>query len=270
MKFSVITPVHNASKYLEELILSVKNQKYVGIIEHIVINDGSTDEGATQEIINKYLHLVTRSRSNFGQYATINEAIKIATGDFLVLISGDDFFYDDQVFSKICAALVSDKKINLIYGKSLRVSEQGQPILCDEIIIKEPFAKWRFKYQLPLLHCSAFVRRSFLLNNNLYFDDLNFKYAADWDWFLRMSRLTDFFFIDLIVSKYRVHEAQTTNRVKRKILNMEDIRVLRKNKSSILIYYLLKNLERLHKAYIILQKQGVRALCKKIIAFIKL
>jgi glycosyltransferase involved in cell wall biosynthesis len=205
-----------------------------------------------------------------GQYASINEAIKLATGDFLVIISADDFFFDDQVFYKISAALVSNKKINLIYGKSLRVSEKGHPIASHEIIIKEPFAKWRFKYQFPLLHCSTFVRSSFLLNNNLYFDDLNFKYAADWDWFLRMSRLTDFFFIDLIVSKYRVHEAQTTNRVKRKILNMEDIRVLRKNKSSILIYYLLKNLERLHKAYIILQKQGVRALCKKIIVFIKL
>ena len=151
----------------------------------------------------------------------------------------------------------------------MRVSEKGHLIPCDEIVIKEPFAKWRFRYQLPLLHCSAFVRRSFLLANNLYFDDLNFKYAADWDWFIRISRLTDFKFIDIVISKYRVHMNQTTNTVERKILNMEDMQVLKKNKSSILIYFLLLNFERLRKVYFLLKRQGVGALCDKVLKVIK-
>jgi glycosyltransferase involved in cell wall biosynthesis len=269
LRFSVITPVYNGSSYLEELILSVKKQDYIAGIEHIVINDGSTDHGATQNIIDKYPHLVARSRSNFGQYASINEAIKMATGDFLVIISADDLFFDDQVFSKISAALLSDKKINLIYGKSLRISEMRYPIVNDGIVIKEPFSKWRFKYQLPLLHCSTFVRRHFLLSNNLFFDDLNFKYAADWDWLLRMSKLTDFKFIDLTVSKYRVHASQTTNTTSQKVLKKEDMLVLKKNKSSILIYYLVKNVERLHKAYVILKILGFRTLFNKVLTFLK-
>lgn len=100
MRFSVITPVYNGSAFLEELILNVQKQDYIGDIEHIIINDGSTDDGATQNIIDKYPHLVTRSRSNFGQYASINEAIKLATGDFLVIISADDLFLMIKFFTK--------------------------------------------------------------------------------------------------------------------------------------------------------------------------
>jgi glycosyltransferase involved in cell wall biosynthesis len=267
--FSVITPVFNGSKYLEELILSVKSQTYIRYIEHIIINDGSNDDGATQNIIDQYPHLRSLSRGNLGQYTSINEGLRIATGDFVVVISADDLFADDDVFKNVCAALKKNKNINVVYGRSSRINESGDFLEYDGIVIKEPFKKWRFKYQLPLLHCSAFVRRSFLLNNNLYFDNINFKYAADWDWVLRMSKLTDFFFIDLAISKYRVHTNQTTNMVQRNILNKEDIRVLRKNKSSILIYYLLKNLGRLHKTYVILKIQGFRVLFNKVLKFLK-
>lgn len=269
MIFSVITPAYNASRHLEQLILSVKNQSYIGDIEHIIINDGSNDAGATQNIIDNYPHLITRSRTNLGQYATINEGLRIATGDFVVVISADDLFADDNVFANVFEALNKNININMIYGKSLRVNESEDPLKYDGIVIKEPFSKWRFKYQLPLLHCSAFIRRSFLISNNLYFDDVNFKYAADWDWFLRMLKLTEFKFIDIVISKYRVHAKQTTNITAKKILNAEDILVLKKNKSSILIYYLLLNFERLRKVYFLIKRQGVGALCDKLLKVIK-
>ena len=43
---SIITPTYNSAKYLEELLRSVKAQDYPAI-EHIVIDDGSKDDGAT-------------------------------------------------------------------------------------------------------------------------------------------------------------------------------------------------------------------------------
>lgn len=267
MRFSVITPVFNGSKYLEELILSVMNQTYIRHIEHIIINDGSNDAGATQNIIDKYPHLISRSRGNFGQYATINEGLRMATGDFVVIISADDLFADDSVFANVSKVL--KKNIDVIYGRTSRINESGGLVEYDEIVIKEPFSMWRFKYQLPLLHCSAFIRRSFLISNNLYFDGVSFKYAADWDWFIRMSSLTEFKFIDIVISRYRAHKNQTTNIIERKILNMEDIRVLKKNKSSIIIYYLVKNLERLKKAYILIKRQKFIALWNKILGITK-
>lgn len=50
---SIIIPVYNGSDYLEEAIESALNQTYKNI-EIIVINDGSTDNGATEMIALKY------------------------------------------------------------------------------------------------------------------------------------------------------------------------------------------------------------------------
>lgn len=269
MRFTVITPVYNGAKYLEELILSVKNQDYFGEIEHIVINDGSNDANATQNIIDRYPHLIAKSRANLGQYATINEGITMATGEYLVVICADDLFMDNLVFSNVYRVLKERQSVNLIYGRTVRITESGQISDYNPIVIQEPFPKWRFKYQLPLLHCSAFVRRNFLITNNLLFDNINFKYAADWDWLLRITRLTEIEFIDLIISKYRVHANQTTNITSRNILKEEDILVLRKNNSSILLYYLIIYIERIRKAINILRNQGVKSLYKKIVLLIK-
>jgi glycosyltransferase involved in cell wall biosynthesis len=58
---SIMTPVYNGSKYIEELILSVKSQDYTEI-EHIVIDDGSADNGATVDILKRYPHVRWWSR----------------------------------------------------------------------------------------------------------------------------------------------------------------------------------------------------------------
>jgi glycosyltransferase involved in cell wall biosynthesis len=49
---SIITPVYNGADYLDELILSVLQQDYPHI-EHIIIDDGSNDNGATLAILKK-------------------------------------------------------------------------------------------------------------------------------------------------------------------------------------------------------------------------
>jgi len=87
-RISVITPVWNGSAYLVPLIESVLQQDYPHY-EHIVIDDGSTDEGATVAILQQYKHLRWWSHANKGQYETQNDGLKAATGDIVVIISSD-------------------------------------------------------------------------------------------------------------------------------------------------------------------------------------
>ena len=86
---SIITPVHNGAKYIEKLIESVRTQDYHNI-EHVIIDDGSTDDDATVAILRKYPHLNWWSRENKGQYATMNEGLEAARGELVCFISADD------------------------------------------------------------------------------------------------------------------------------------------------------------------------------------
>jgi glycosyltransferase involved in cell wall biosynthesis len=79
---SIITPVYNGREYLEELIQSVLNQSYPKI-EHLIIDDGSEDGGATLSILKRYPHLRWWSRENKGQYSTMNEGLLEAKGEII-------------------------------------------------------------------------------------------------------------------------------------------------------------------------------------------
>ena len=64
---SIITPVYNGAKYLDKLIVSVRDQDYPAIV-HIIIDDDSTDDNATVAILNKYPRLRT--------YETLGMAVR--------------------------------------------------------------------------------------------------------------------------------------------------------------------------------------------------
>lgn len=93
-KVSVIVPVYNASKYLEECLNSLVNQT-LGDIEIIVVNDGSKDKSL--DILKKYLKkypskiVLIDNEQNLGIGKTRNKALKIATGEYIGFMDSDDY-----------------------------------------------------------------------------------------------------------------------------------------------------------------------------------
>ena len=68
---TVVTPAYNQAEFLRDTIESVLSQDYPNI-EHIVLDDGSTDE--TPEILASYGDKVRwETHKNMGQTATINK-----------------------------------------------------------------------------------------------------------------------------------------------------------------------------------------------------
>ena len=60
MKYSIIIPVYNTSKYLNKCIKSAINQDYDNI-EIIIVNDGSTDDSL--DIIKKYHYKISTEKT---------------------------------------------------------------------------------------------------------------------------------------------------------------------------------------------------------------
>lgn len=96
-KVSIIIPVYNGSNYLGEAIDSALAQKYPNI-EIIVINDGSTDGGKTEEIALSYGDRIRYYyKPNGGVSSALNEGIRRMEGKYFSWLSHDDLYTPDKI-----------------------------------------------------------------------------------------------------------------------------------------------------------------------------
>ena len=93
--FSVIIPIFNAEKYLDESIQSVCGQSigFLENIEIILVNDGSTD--ASEEICKKYIDQYPKNikyfyQKNAGVSAARNKGLEYACGEIIAFLDADD------------------------------------------------------------------------------------------------------------------------------------------------------------------------------------
>ena len=92
VELSIIVPVYNVEKYLEQCLESLLNQTYKNI-EIIVVNDGSTDQSL--DILKKYSFKDNRiklySQKNQGISAARNTALEHINGKYVMFVDSDDW-----------------------------------------------------------------------------------------------------------------------------------------------------------------------------------
>ena len=88
---SVIVPVYNVERYLEECLNSIQQQSYTDI-EVILVNDGSTDHSKT--ICERYCEEDSRfyllNQTNQGQSVARNVGVAASKGEFIAFVDSDD------------------------------------------------------------------------------------------------------------------------------------------------------------------------------------
>ncbi len=94
IKFSIIVPVHNMEKYIERCLDSIINQTFKDY-EIIVVNDGSTDN--TLDILKKY-NIKLINQKYLGVSEARNNAIKKASGKYMVFLDSDDYLSKDLLY----------------------------------------------------------------------------------------------------------------------------------------------------------------------------
>lgn len=89
---SVIIPIYNAEKYLNQCLDSVLEQTYQNL-EVICVNDGSND--GSYEIIDSFLKRDKRicvvNKDNDGVSKARNDGLKIASGKYICFVDSDDW-----------------------------------------------------------------------------------------------------------------------------------------------------------------------------------
>lgn len=89
--FSVIIPLYNKEGYIKSTLQSVLNQSFTDF-EIIIINDGSTDNSASEVKQFTDNRISFYQQENKGLSATRNTGIKKAKADFVALLDADDLW----------------------------------------------------------------------------------------------------------------------------------------------------------------------------------
>lgn len=134
MKFSVLIPVYNTEKYLDECIQSVLSQTYQDF-EIILVDDGSTDRSGT--ICEKYKKAYPERirvihQENRGQLASRCRAILEATGDYCVFVDADDLLVNNAL-ETIAQKLEDNHNPDMLVYSFYYESEDGSQRKADKL-----------------------------------------------------------------------------------------------------------------------------------------
>lgn len=121
MRITVVTPVFNAVKTIEQTIFSVINQSYDDI-EYIIIDGGSTD--GSVNIIKKYEKNIDYwiSELDAGVFDAMNKGIQKATGDYIYFLGADDAFVNINIIQEIAKYL--DESVDILSAPIWMVHEE--------------------------------------------------------------------------------------------------------------------------------------------------
>lgn len=126
---SVIIPTYNGARYLKYAIDSALNQTYKNI-EIIVVNDGSTDNGKTDKIIEKYKGQVKYiKKENGGVSTALNLGIQKASGYFINWLSHDDELKPNSIEERLKQWILYGMDDKIIIGSSVSfINEKEEQI----------------------------------------------------------------------------------------------------------------------------------------------
>lgn len=126
MKLSVIIPVYNVEKYIDQCLNSILNQ---GIpkedYEIILIDDGSTDNSynIAKNIADKNSNIQVYSQKNNGLSVTRNNGIKYAEGEYIYFVDSDDYLAFDSL--DILLKFAIDNNLEILEFSSVRTKSRN-------------------------------------------------------------------------------------------------------------------------------------------------
>jgi len=174
MKLSIIIPMYNCEKYIADCMDSILNSDLPkGEYEVIIVNDGSKDKGPeiAQEYVAQHDNFRYLTQENQGQSVARNYGIREAKGEYIWCVDGDDMV-EKKLYSILQMALSNgvDSLVSVmnVYDESgnMKCMPKYFGIPYDVIITGRDV---HFS-DVPIGSvCSNFLKRSFLLEYQLFF-----------------------------------------------------------------------------------------------------
>ncbi len=180
IKVSVVIPVYNVEKYLEQALNSCLNQTLKDI-EIIIVNDGSTDSSGTIALrySKEYSNIIYIETDNQGLSMARNNGMKVARGEYIYFLDSDDWI-EPECLEKCCIEL-DNYNLDCVTFDYVHVFENQNGVQYKQLELKQNLDRKYIYNGLQLAEkyikkggMSAAVwknvyRKSFLEKNNLSF-----------------------------------------------------------------------------------------------------
>ncbi|OSX99190.1 hypothetical protein BTJ45_03867 [Bacillus mycoides] len=207
---SIVVPIYNVEKYLEECIVSLLQQN-IENIEILLIDDGSTD--GSKGIMEKYSKLDKRItciyKENEGLGPTRNLGTQKAQGQYIMYLDSDDYVQPNSLENLIEEMKKSNQNIIIFngegfYDESYKICKKKYFNVNSSV---NKYTGSLKKYCLLDLQpaCLKVQSKSFLEDNNIYFSNENI-YGEDVSFWLTCIGKTDsikYFNLNIYRRRYR-------------------------------------------------------------------
>jgi glycosyltransferase involved in cell wall biosynthesis len=188
LRISIVTPSYNQVRYLEECLLSVKEQDYPNF-EHIVV-DGASNDGSV-EMLREYAakpgwsHLRWVSESDRGQCDALNKGFQRAQGDVIGWLNSDDF-YLENCFKHVADAFRGEPRPDVVYGDYIWINEFNRTYEVRREISFSGFVLLHNHMSYIDSSGALFIARRVIGNGHLL--DPSYYYLMDYEYYLRLFR----------------------------------------------------------------------------------
>lgn len=182
---SIIVPIFNVERYLDDCLNSIINQTYKNL-EIILIDDGSIDSSGI--ICDKYLEIDKRIKvihqDNKGLSMARNAGLDIATGEFVAFVDSDDWLelnMYEELHKAICMYQtdIATCGIKEIYHDSVKITNNS----CEKYTVRtkketfrdlyKPSCNIRFEVWNKMFRKTAIIKNRFVegqIYEDVYFD----------------------------------------------------------------------------------------------------
>lgn len=202
---SVIVPSFNLAEFLPHTLNSILEQSHRPL-EIVVVDGGSTD--ATVDVLRDFAEIYPEvrwlSEPDDGPADAVNKGLKLARGSIGAIQSADDIYYSD-VLELVMETFRAHPGHGMVYGHTAGIDWENRVVGGSRF----PAFSWEsfFGISICLPQSSVFFRMEIAREiggwNPSYF-------AADLDFWLRMSLRTRPLLIDEVLSGWRVRPEQRT------------------------------------------------------------
>jgi glycosyltransferase len=185
---SVVTPTFNAVTTIEACCESVAGQDY-SQIEHLVIDGGSSD--GTVAVL-KSRGIRHESSPDAGIFDAMSKGVRMASGEFVHILNGDDRYAHSAVLSKTLQAMTAHGW-DLCHARAAQVSQSGRIVR----VIGRDVNKRQLLEKMRVAHPTVIVHRSVYERYGAF--SVGFRVAGDYEFLLRIWDKVRMGFIDEVL-----------------------------------------------------------------------